>query len=83
MEKLNMKYLIRAKGEKVAAHLWRDGDTACRMWSTGGMNHQRDYRVLDSPGAHKICTMCQKNAMSIAWSAYKEVLPEPPPFFTS
>ena len=53
-----MKFLIRRNGKKVKAHIWSDDDTVCRMYSTGGLRKDR-YRVLDEPGNHKICHMCQ------------------------
>jgi hypothetical protein len=60
-----MQFLIRGKGKKNAAHYWDGKDTACRMWSTGGMNQGRKWSVHDDPGEHPICTMCanvRKNA---------------------
>lgn len=57
-----MEWLIRNKGGSAKAHVWIDGDigkdTACRMWSTGGLRRDR-YRVLDQRGLHQICWNCQ------------------------
>jgi hypothetical protein len=53
-----MRYLIRNSGSKNRAHYWIEGDTACKMWSTGGMNHRRPYRVSDDPDGHPICWLC-------------------------
>jgi hypothetical protein len=53
-------YLIRVnRGER--AHIWTGGDTACRMWSTGGLG-TRGYEVHDDPGGRKICQMCARLA---------------------
>lgn len=61
---LNMKYLIRKTGRKQKAHIWFEGplegasDTACRMWSTGGLRQDR-YEVRTDRGEREICHMCQ------------------------
>ena len=38
-------------------HVWKDGDTLCRMWSTGGLNRD-NYRFTDDAPAKKMCMMC-------------------------
>lgn len=54
-----MKYLVRKVGKGLSkAHLWIDGDTACKMASTGGLDISR-YDVLDKRGSHDVCAMCQ------------------------
>jgi hypothetical protein len=53
-----MKYLIRKTGKKVKAHLWINGDTLCRMWSTGGLKQSR-FEIRDDRGEHEICHMCR------------------------
>ncbi len=55
-----MKYLIRKKGWKNRAHLWIGGDTACRMYSTGGLgrNAKHRYAVHDTPRGRQVCSMC-------------------------
>jgi hypothetical protein len=50
-------YLIRKRGKKNSAHIWTGEDTACRMYSTGGMLKDR-FELRDEPGEHRICTMC-------------------------
>jgi hypothetical protein len=54
-----MKYLIRVKGNKQKAHLWCEelSDTACGMWSTGGLKQSR-FEQHDDRGEHEICHMC-------------------------
>jgi len=54
-------WLIRigAKG-KHRAHIWLGYDTACRMWSTGGLN-KRWFAVKAERNGRKVCTMCQHN----------------------
>ena len=73
-------YLIKRGnnvGKKWVAHIWKgdypesmDGDTACRLWSTGGIKRKEKYLVTPvplhiSPKAVKtelpICFMCQVN----------------------
>ena len=53
-----MQYLIRKSGTKQKAHIWLGRDTACRMWSTGGLKHDR-FEVFDDPGEFEICHMCK------------------------
>jgi hypothetical protein len=53
-----MKYLIRSKGKNKAAHYWKDGDTLCRMWSTGGIDKRRAYAVFENSQGLRICHMC-------------------------
>lgn len=51
-------FLIRDNKQKVSAHHWDGHDTACKMWSTGGMNKDHKWSVHAGPGNHSICTMC-------------------------
>ena len=51
-----MKYLIRASGKKNKAHFWDGKDTACRLWSTGGMNKNRKWDVCENTNYHAIFT---------------------------
>ena len=53
-----LKYLIRKTGTKQKAHIWLGSDTACRMWSTGGLRRDR-YEVRDDRGNHAVCHMCK------------------------
>ena len=54
-----MKVLIRGlgKGKKPRAHIWINGDTLCRMFSTGGMRPDK-YRLVDRTDDMVICSMC-------------------------
>ena len=53
-----MKYLYNPNKTKHAAHLWDDGDTYCKMYSTGGMTKKKK-QVFDSPSDRRVCQMCQ------------------------
>jgi hypothetical protein len=53
-----MKYLYNPNKKNTAAHIWDDGDTYCKMLSTGGIK-QRGKRVFDDPQDKRICNMCQ------------------------
>ncbi len=55
-----MPFLIRNRGKKVKAHIWLGNDTACRMYSTGGLRQPR-YEVHETSCGRPICTMCQIN----------------------
>jgi hypothetical protein len=54
-------FLIRTTGQNQKAHIWVDGDTACRMWSTGGLKKYR-FAIKTDRGNHKICHMCKQVA---------------------
>ena len=51
------KYLV-SKKQKSVAHIWTGADTACRMYSTGGMSKSKKS-VSDNPNGKPICTMCK------------------------
>ena len=51
-------YLTR-KTRTGKAHYWNGLDTACRMYSTGGMNPKR-YAPIEEIGNQPICTMCKQ-----------------------
>lgn len=53
----NSGFLIRNRGQKQKAHIWRGNDTVCRMWSTGGLK-RKNFAICDSPQGHEICHMC-------------------------
>ena len=49
-------YLVRKRKPRVA-HIWIGTDTACRMYSTGGLAKKK-YMVAYGPTSLAICTMC-------------------------
>jgi hypothetical protein len=51
-------YLIRKSGAKVAAHIWLGDDTACRMFSTGGLKKDR-FAVFETQMGRPLCVMCR------------------------
>lgn len=53
------RWLIRNRGKRFAAHIWLGSDTACGMWSTGGMKQSR-FEVRGDRGNHEVCHMCQR-----------------------
>ena len=59
-----MKYLIRTttrSQKKKRAHIWLGNDTACTMYSTGGLRKGNTMLSDDSLGL-PICLMCSNNA---------------------
>jgi hypothetical protein len=53
-------YLVRKKNAKTA-HIWTGYDTACRMYSTGGLR-KKAYEVVSMgklPPYIPVCTMCR------------------------
>ncbi len=59
-----MQYLIRDKGKNKAYHIWTGDDTACRMWSTGGMQKKKGYTLHDETMGLRLCCMCENNALA-------------------
>ena len=56
MEKIK-QYLLNPKKKKSAAHIWIGSDTACRMYSTGGMVKTKQ-EVFSQTFGKPICLMC-------------------------
>lgn len=55
-----MKYYFNAKRKQTAAHIWVDGDTVCKMLSTGGLKPGKK-QIHDETYGKRICQMCQTN----------------------
>jgi hypothetical protein len=53
------RYLV-SKKQKSVAHIWTGTDTACRMYSTGGMS-KSNKSVFDNPNGKPICMMCKSS----------------------
>ena len=53
-----MKYLVNKNKESGRAHLWDEGDTYCKMYSTGGLRKKR-YEVVDDKEDKEVSLMCQ------------------------
>jgi hypothetical protein len=64
-----MEYLVRKTGSRVA-HLWDDGDTYCRMYSTGGLVKKK-YIVVQDRNTKEICQMCNKVFEEYSGSKYE------------
>lgn len=56
-----MQYLFNTKKPKSSFHLWSDGDTACRMYSTGGIKPTKPKWVVsdEAPKDKDVCQMCK------------------------
>lgn len=57
-----MKVLIRCRHKehlRPRAHIWINGDTLCRMLSTGGLKREK-YMLIDRTNETIICKMCQR-----------------------
>lgn len=55
-------YLVRKKKPRVK-HIWLGTDSACRMWSTGGLRKNK-YHLVTNLAAQdlEVCAMCQNSA---------------------
>lgn len=58
-----MTYLFNERKPKSMAHLWLGQDTACRLWSTGGIKQSRPGWITSpTPMGRSLCQMCLINA---------------------
>lgn len=51
------RYLVRISKEGPAAHVWTGNDTACRMWTTGGLK-PNGVRLAETQMGHRLCRIC-------------------------
>lgn len=55
-----MTYLTRLKrGRKYVSHIWIGDDTACHMWSTGGLKPGLENWSMTDVPLRRVCQMCQ------------------------
>ena len=59
-----MEYLFNLNKTGSAAHIWLGSDTACRMYSTGGLR-PGNKKTFPSPMGKRVCHMCQVNMAKI------------------
>ena len=64
---MTIRYLYKNHPD-AAAHLWDDGDTYCRQYSTGGLRKKR-YKIHDERGDRRVCKMC--NDVFEKYSGYR------------
>lgn len=55
--RLDYKYLVNKNMAK-KAHVWIDDDSACKMWSTGGIQNRADWTVEEMHGGRSVCQTC-------------------------
>lgn len=55
---------VRAGRPAPPAHIWTGNDTACQMWSTGGIGRKKAYRISSTTEGRKICSNCLGPAMN-------------------
>ena len=56
-------FLVRKGKKSKVAHIFINNDTACRMYSTGGMNKNK-YKKVEHTNL-RICEICKNNAWEI------------------
>lgn len=58
-----MSYLFNSEKPKSSYHIWDGKDTACRMYSTGGIKPTKPkWQVsLTAPHDKELCQMCKVN----------------------
>ncbi len=75
-----MQYLIKtsADGKPLgAAHVWVNGDTQCRMHSSGGLHETKRKRAViygDARG-RPVCQLCQKHEAKVPHGVGPAVMP--------
>jgi hypothetical protein len=47
-------------------HLWNGSDTACRLWSTGGLNQKKRWEFYIEPPT-ELCTLCHPERHGIVY----------------
>ena len=55
-----ISFLVRHSPDGKAdgkSHIWVNGDTACHLWSTGGLTRTCDWRQHDEPPT-ALCQLC-------------------------
>lgn len=58
-----MQFLFNELKPKGKYHHFDGRDTACTLWSTGGIKQDRPgWRVVDIPPARELCHMCREAA---------------------
>lgn len=63
MVRASAGFLFNELKPKGKYHLWDGRDTACRLWSTGGINQARaGWHTVDVPPARALCHTCQEAA---------------------
>lgn len=55
-----MVYKTRVIGKKQKSHIWTGKDTACTMWSTGGLVVEKQWLETATP-PRPVCQMCLVN----------------------
>lgn len=55
-----MQYFYSVKKKSAAAHIWINGDTACKMLSTGGMKKGKKS-LHNHHDNRRVCVMCKNN----------------------
>lgn len=63
-----MEYFYNPKNKKTVAHIWTGADTACTMFSTGGLRGKKRL-VMPDTANKPICLMCQNNALKLQFKA--------------
>jgi hypothetical protein len=56
-----MKFLFNYLKQKSKYHHWDGRDTACRLWSTGGIKQDRPgWGATDVQPTRELCHMCRR-----------------------
>lgn len=66
-----MQYFYDPARKKTVAHIWTGNDTACTMFSTGGLRDKK-RQVFPDAGNKPVCLMCQNNWLKTQFFARME-----------
>ena len=63
-----MRYLVHKSKKGTAAHVWTGEDTACRMFSTGGLGRHalKKHLVTGDPQGRRVCQLCVSKSTVLA-----------------
>lgn len=60
-------FLVRCRDDgtyRGKTHLWTGDDTACKLWSTGGMVQGEKWKRVDAPPT-ELCQLCHCERLGI------------------
>lgn len=59
-----MQYFYNQAKKKTVAHIWTGDDTACTMFSTGGLKG-KSRNIYPDNGNKPVCVMCENNWLNL------------------
>lgn len=57
-EGARLQYLVNKKKKGNTAHIWVNGDTACRCYANGSLGRKQSFEVRENPDDRSVCKNC-------------------------